>query len=51
MATQPKPFVTPDEYIVMERAAKTRSEYHNGEIFAMAGESMSIWMMAGARKA
>src|SRR4051812_46211216 len=28
---------TPDEYLMIERAADTRSEYLDGEIYAMAG--------------
>ena len=37
MSTQPKPFVTPEEYLELERKAEYKSEYHNGEIFAMSG--------------
>lgn len=36
---QPKPYYSPEEYLALERAAEFRSEYLNGEIFAMAGES------------
>ena len=36
-----KPFVSIAEYLDRERSADTRSEYINGEIFAMAGTSMS----------
>ena len=36
-----KPFVSIDEYLEREYYADTRSEYINGEIFAMAGTSMS----------
>jgi len=37
MATQPKSFLTPDEYLEIERKAEFKSEYFNGEMFAMAG--------------
>ncbi len=36
---QKKPFVTPEEYLRLEREAPYRSEYYGGEIFAMAGGS------------
>ncbi len=36
---QPKTYYSPEEYLALERAAEFRSEYLNGEIFAMAGES------------
>ena len=39
MATQPKHPLTPEEYLVRERLAETRSEYYRGEVFAMAGAS------------
>lgn len=32
-----RPFVTPQEYLALERTAEKKSEYYNGEIFAMAG--------------
>jgi len=34
---QPKPYLTPAEYLTFERQAKYRSEYFEGKIFAMAG--------------
>jgi Uma2 family endonuclease len=37
MATQPKSFLTPEKYLEIERKAESRSEYFNGEMFAMAG--------------
>ena len=36
---QPKTYYSPEEYLALERAAEFRSEYLNGKIFAMAGES------------
>ncbi len=35
----PKPLLTEDEYLKLERAAEERHQYVDGEIFAMAGES------------
>jgi Uma2 family endonuclease len=39
MATQPKPYYSPEEYLALERSAEYRSEYLAGQIFAMAGAS------------
>ncbi len=39
MSAQPKPFISPEEYIRRERLAPFKSEYFNGQIFAMAGAS------------
>lgn len=36
---QPQPRTTPDEYLALERQAEHRSEYLDGEVFAMAGAS------------
>jgi Uma2 family endonuclease len=36
---QPKPFLSPEEYLAIEREAETRSEYLDGEMFAMTGGS------------
>ena len=32
-------FITPEEYLALERAASERSEYYDGEMFLMAGAS------------
>jgi hypothetical protein len=37
MSTQPKSFLTPEEYLAIEREAETKSEYWNGEMFPMSG--------------
>lgn len=39
MATEPTPRFTPEEYLARERRAEGRSEYLNGEVFAMTGAS------------
>ena len=36
---QPKPLITPEEYLAQERKAEHKSEYFDGEVFAMAGAS------------
>jgi Uma2 family endonuclease len=37
MATLPRTYLTPEQYLEIERAAEFRSEYLNGEMFAMSG--------------
>ncbi|MDG4594949.1 MAG: Uma2 family endonuclease [Candidatus Contendobacter sp.] len=39
MNPQLKPRLTPEDYLAIERGAEFKSEYFNGEIFAMAGAS------------
>ncbi len=39
MATQPQLRLTPEEYLSAERQAETKSEFHDGELLAMAGAS------------
>lgn len=39
MSTQPPPLLTVEQYLEIERAAEFKSEYLNGEVFAMAGGS------------
>lgn len=39
MSVQPQPRITPEEYLTLERKSLTKSEYLNGEIFAMSGFS------------
>jgi Uma2 family endonuclease len=37
MSTLPKTHLTPEQYLEIERQAETKSEYYQGEMFAMAG--------------
>lgn len=47
MASVPKPFLTPEEYLRRERKAEFRSEYYQGEMFAMAGASANHNLIVG----
>ncbi len=48
MVSQPQPYTTPEDYLARERRAETRSEYHDGEIVAMAGASWEHNLISGA---
>ena len=37
MSTLSKPFLTPEQYLDIERQGTVKSEYYQGEMFAMAG--------------
>ena len=39
MSIQSKTYLTPEEYLAIERRAETKSEYFNGEMVAMVGAS------------
>lgn len=39
MSRQVKTYITPEDYLAIERAAEYKNEYVNGEIFAMTGAS------------
>ena len=39
MSSDPKTLLTEEEYLAIERRAEFRSEFHGGEMFAMAGAS------------
>jgi hypothetical protein len=42
-------YISPEEYLAMERAATEKHEYYRGEIFAMSGASFlkSVWRNTG----
>src|SRR6266550_6315344 len=46
MSTQPKTFLSPQEYLEIERKAEHKSEYYAGEMFAMAGAGSSHNLIA-----
>jgi Uma2 family endonuclease len=41
MSTQPKPYITPEQYLEIERAAEYKSEYFDGEMVAMSGGTLN----------
>jgi Uma2 family endonuclease len=41
MATLPTSSLTEDQYLAIERAAETKSEFHDGQMFAMSGGTMN----------
>lgn len=41
MSTQSVPFLTPEQYLEIERAAETRSEFLGGSMYAMAGSTFN----------
>jgi Uma2 family endonuclease len=41
MSTQPKSYLTPEQYLEIERKAEFKSEYFQGEMFALAGARSS----------
>ena len=47
MSTQPKSFLTPEQYLEIERKAEFKSEYYRGEMFAMAGASLAHISIVG----
>jgi Uma2 family endonuclease len=46
MSSQALPFLTPEQYLEIERKAERKSEYWNGEMFAMAGASRAHNLIA-----
>ncbi len=47
MSQQLKPYISPEEYLRLERQSEHKSEYVNGEIFAMTGASLKHNLVAG----
>ncbi len=47
MSSQPNLFITPEQYLDLERKAEFKSEYFDGEIFAMAGVGRKHNLLAG----
>ena len=41
MSSLPSPYLTPEEYLELERRAEQKSEYYAGEMFAMSGGTMN----------
>ena len=41
VSTQPKTYLTPEEYLEIERKAEFKSEYHKGEMFPLGGRNMA----------
>jgi len=41
MATQPRPYLTPQQYLDIDRAAERGSEYYDGEMFPMMAVSLN----------
>jgi Uma2 family endonuclease len=47
VTTQPESHITPEEYLALERQAATKSEYLDGEMFAMSGATREHTQIAG----
>lgn len=47
MSAEPIRLLTPEEYLAIERAAETKSEYLDGQMFAMAGASRDHVLITG----
>jgi Uma2 family endonuclease len=48
MSTQPKVFLTPEQYIEIERRAEYKSEYYQGEMFAISGATRKHNLIASS---
>jgi Uma2 family endonuclease len=47
MSTHSKTFLTPEQYLEIERKAEFKSEYYQGQVFAMSGAQESHVLIAG----
>jgi len=47
MAASPITFISPEQYLEMEREAEYKSEYYEGEVVAMSGASRAHNLLAG----
>jgi Uma2 family endonuclease len=47
MSTQPKPSLTPEQYLEIARKAEFRSQCYQGEMFAMSGAQEVHILIAG----
>jgi Uma2 family endonuclease len=47
MSSQAETYLTPEEYLAIERRAETKSEYFDGEMFAMVGASRKRNIISG----
>src|SRR5436190_10717366 len=47
MSSVPKTFLTPEQYLEIERKAEYKSEYFRGEMFAMAGGTLAHSLLVG----
>lgn len=47
MITKEKKYISPDEYLKLERLSPTKNEYYKGEIFAMSGASTKHNIISG----
>src|ERR1700722_2289516 len=51
MSSPPKSYLTPEQYLEIERKADFKSEYYNGEMFAMSGARLAhIQVVANAMR-